>query len=335
MLLPSILLASVILASPTAIEPERLNPQPISTFDGKVWTGLPLNGITDGEIKKKYRTEKGAVRPEALKIITTSESGVRVDALLDGRGDKAVMQAIRVGYDRSVDIEKLSEELHEKPVRLFTRERHEDWWVEAFVDHGVIALVIEGQCDTFFLTSPDRTGMALRDFGDRQSSVTDPPDPGANWDRVLRFGYTSASVTVGSSKPDELDADGRRRIGNRLKNLAESLREPSLRYSSSSSDRLSISVSSDKFDKDGEANFTVSVGISANTPYGQLDETASRSRKIRGNYDRRLADLMEDAFYDLARDVRNKVQRLGPPPRDASRKRFVDRLMDAATRRPN
>ncbi|MCC7230555.1 MAG: hypothetical protein IT203_09175 [Fimbriimonadaceae bacterium] len=333
--MPSLLLASVFFSNSTPLDPERLNPQPIASFDGNVWAGLTLNGITDREIKKKYRTEKGAVRPEALKITTTSDSGVRVDALLDGRGDKAVMQAIRIGYDRSVDIEKLGDELHEKPVRLFTRERHEDWWIEAFVDHGIIALVIEGQCDTFYLTSPDRTGMALRDFGDRQTLVTEPPDPGANWDRVLRFGYTSASVTVGSSKPDELDADGRRRIGNRLKNLAESLREPSLRYSSGSSDRLSISVSSDKFDKDGEANFTVSVGISANTPYGQFDETASRSRKIGSNYDRRLSDLLEDAFYELARDVRNKIQRLGPPPRDASRKRFMDRLMDAATRKPN
>lgn len=318
----------------TNVAAERLEPKPLTSFNGKAWAGLTLGGITDGEIKKRFQTEKGAIRPEALKILTVKDSDVRVDALLDGRGDKATMRAIRLEYDAPLDLDKLAEDLGEKPVAMYLRERHEDWRILAFVDRGVLAVDQEGQTRTFILCTPDSVGTALRDFVDRRSDVTAPRDPGEGWDRVVRFAHTSSSISLGSSKPDELNADWRRRLGRRLENEAESIREPSLRYNSSASGRLTISVTSDKFDKDGEANFTVSVAVSTDTPYGRMDKTASRSRKIGNSYDRRLLDLLEDAIYELARDVRYAVQRLGPPPREESRKKALDRLMDGATRKP-
>jgi hypothetical protein len=292
-----------------------------------------LGETTDGDIKKRFQTEKGAVRPEALKFLTVKGSGVRVDALLDGRGDKAVMRAIRLEYDAPMNLDRIAEDLKEEPVSMYLRERHENWRVMAFIDHGVLAVDLDGRCDTFFLCPPGSVGTALRDFFDRQSDITTPRDPGEGWDRVVRFRFTSSSVSLGSSKPDALDADWRRRLGRRLENEAESIREPALRYNSSADGTLSINVTSDKFDKDGEANFTVSVALSTATPYGRLDKSSSRSRKIDRSYDRRLTDMLNDALYDLARDVRYAVQKMGPPSREESRKRALDRLMDGASRK--
>ncbi|MBC8066643.1 MAG: hypothetical protein H7Y17_17565, partial [Chlorobia bacterium] len=98
--------------------------------------------------------------------------------------------------------------------------------------------------------------------------------------------------------------------------------------------RLTIGVTSDKFSKEGEANFTISVSVSAQTPYGSFDESASRSRKISSTYDRRLVDLFEDAMYELSRDIRNALARLGPPPKEESRRKALDRVYDGASRKP-
>jgi hypothetical protein len=312
---------------------DRLEPQPLPTFDGKAWSGLTLGGITDGGIKKRFQIEKGAIRPEGLKIVTTKDSGVRVDALLDGRGEKATMRAIRVAYDSPLDLGKLGEDLREVPVSMYLRERNENWRVVAFIDRGVLAVEVDGRCNTVFLCQPVMVGTALRDFSDRTSPVTAPRDAGDGWDRIIRFNYTSSSVTLGSNKPDGLDADWRRRLGRRMENEAESIREQSLRFSSSGDGRMSISVTSDKFDKDGEANFTVSASLSADSPYGRIDKSASRSRKLGDNYDRKLIQLFNDVAYDLARDLRYAIQRMGPPPKEESRRKALDRVMDGATRK--
>lgn len=326
-------LASLVicLSSPLA---DRLEPKPLSSFDGKSWAGLTIGNITDGGIKKQFQTEKGAVRPEGLKLVTTKDSGVRVDALLDGRGDKAVMRAIRVEYEVPLSISDLSRDLGENPIPMYTSERHEDWRVLAFVDHGVLAVDLSGRADTFILCSPSQVRTALREFGDRQSDVTTPIDPGKNWDRIVRFSDSDSTVTLGSDKPDWMDSDWRRRLGRRLENEAESVRESSLRYASSGDGRLTISVTTDRF-KSGEAEFKVSTSLRAATPYGTITQSASRSRKLGESFDRKLVDLFEDAVSDLARDVRNAVQKLGPPPRDQARKTAINRLMDGATRKPS
>jgi len=327
------LLQAIGLLALLSVPADRLSPQPLATFDGKSWSGLTLGAITDGDIKKRFQTDKGAIRPEALKLLTVKDSGVRVDALLDGRGEKATMRAIRLAYDAPLDLEKVGQDLKEVPVPMYLRERHEDWRVLAYIDRGVLAVEIDGRCDTFFLCRPDMVGTALRDFTDRASQVTAPRDPGEAWDRIIRFGFTSSSVSLGSNKPDWMDGDWRRRLGRRMENEAESVRETSLRYSSSGDGRMSIGVTSDKFDKDGEANFTVSASLSAESPYGRIDKSSSRSRKLGDSYERKLIQLFDDVVYDLARDLRYAIQRMGPPPREESRKKALDRLMDGASRK--
>jgi hypothetical protein len=309
---------------------ERLAPKPIESFDGKAWAGLALGALTDSEIKQKYQTEKGAIRPEALRITTERDSGVRVDALLDGRGGKAVMRAIRVEFEKPPSLDQLAEAFGEKPVAMYNRERHEDWRILAFIDRGVLAMDVQGKVDTFILCSPDRVGDALNVFYDQPSPVTIPSDPGRNWDRILRFNDVDVTVSLGSNRPSTLDYDWRRRVERRLQNEGESTRRGSLRYGSSYTGELKVRVSSDKFDKDGDSNFTVSVSVAGGSPYGQISQSASASKKIWNSYERRVQDLYEDAMLDLDRDVRGAIQKLGPPPKEQLRKLAMEKVYSGA-----
>lgn len=314
---------------------DRLSPKSIDTFDGKSWAGLTLGNLTDSDLKQKYQTEKNAIRPEALRIATDKDSGVRVDALLDGRGGKAVMRAIRVEFDNPPSIDQLSDALGEKPVPMYNRERHEDWRILAFVDRGVLAMDVEGKVDTFVLCAPQRVGDALSVFYDRSVPVTVPADPGRNWDRVLRFNDVDVSVSLGSNRPSTLDYDWRRRVERRMQNEGESTRRGSLRYGSGYSGRLRIEVSSDKFDKDGDARFSVAVSVSAGSPYGQINQSASSSKKVWNSYERRVQDLFDDAIGDLDRYVRSAIQKLGPPAKEELRKLAMEKVYDGATKKPS
>lgn len=313
---------------------DRVNPQPVATFDGKAWSGLTLGEMSDGELKKKFETDKGAVRPEGLRILATRGSGVRIDALLDGRGSKAVMRALRVQVETPMRMDQLADTLKESPLVLYAQDRWEDWRMLAFAERGILALEIEGRVDTYILMSPDRISAATRNFGEVESRVTNPPDPGRDWDRIIRFDNTYASVSLGSNRPEPLDSDWRRRLERRLENEAESLRASGLRYSSSGDGELRIEVTTERFNKDGEANFTVRAALTASTPYGSLSESVSKSKKFSSNYDRRVLELLDDATRDLAQDVRDAVRKLGPPPRDSLRKAMLDKVMELASMKP-
>lgn len=314
---------------------DRLAPKPLETFDGKAWAGLSLGNMTDADIKQKFSTEKGAIRPEALRITTLKDSGVRVDALLNGRGSKAVMGAIRVEFDNPPKLEELADKLGEQPVAMYNRERHEDWRVLAFIDHGILAMDVAGTVDTFVLCPPDQVRDALKVFYKERVPVTAPVDPGRNWDRILRFNDVDVSVSLGSNRPSTLDYDWRRRVERRLQNEGESTRRGSLRYGSSYTGQLEIRVSSDKFDKDGDSNFTVSVAVTGSSPYGQIRQSTSSSKKIWNSYERRVEDLFDDAMSDLDRYVRSAVQKLGAPPKEELRKVAMELLYQGACGKPS
>ncbi len=320
----------VCLSAPFA---ERLEPKPLASFDGKSWAGLTLGSITDGDIKKQFQIDKGAVRPEALKVLTVKDSDVRVDALLDGRGEKAVMRAIRLEYDVPISVERVSQELGVDPMPLYMPERYEDWRALSFANRGVIGIEMNSRLTTFILCSPDQIDYALRDFTTKETEISTPRDPGQDWDRIVRFSTSDASVSLASNRPDWMNTDWRRRLERRIENATDSTREPSLRYTSSANGSLSIRVTSERFNSSGESNFTAKVSVTSTTPYGRFSQSASRSRKLGGTFDRKLVDLVEDALGELSDGIRYAVQKLGPPPRAQFRATALDRVMANASRK--
>jgi opacity protein-like surface antigen len=329
----SLWLAPLVFGASAAQAADRLQPQPIETFNGQSWAGLTLGEDTDGSIKRAFQTEKGAVRPEALKFVNDRRDGVRVDALLDGRGGKAVLRAIRVQYDDQYpDLQKLSETLAERPLELWPRERTEDWRVLAFMQRGVIAVVAGSGARQYtpivFLCDPKRMAASLEDYEERETPIGRPFDPGQDWDRVVRFGQIRWDFSYGKNKPEEFNGFWQRDLKNRIEDdITDSRR---LRYDSRVGGSVTVNMSTGDF-RDGEAEFRFNITMHAQTPYGSVTKFGNESRKISGNRRSRVHDLFRDAWRELEDEVVQAVRSFGPEPVSAARDRTLAVLMDALT----
>lgn len=321
-------------AHPALADQPRLIPAPIESFDGKTWSGLKLGEMADKDLKKAFQTDRGAVRPEALLIATEKDSKIRVDALLDGRGDKALMQAIRVEYkDRAPNLSDLAKAWGEEPQPLYAINRTENWHVEIFPRHGVIVEAIgEGDVDAtvFILTTPERARLAVREFDREPTRIVAPRDPGKDWERVATFRRASASVTLGDNKPNSFDKRWRDDLSSRLEDQAEDFRRGRLRYDRYSDGSLSIAVSSTKW-KDTDTTFTVNVSLSLQTPYGYLSQSGSATRRMDSSHRRRVQDLLDDAMRELEYTVDRAMRKYGPDAIDKHRKDAVMAMYKTAT----
>ncbi|MBN9502380.1 MAG: hypothetical protein BGO01_12955 [Armatimonadetes bacterium 55-13] len=325
------LIASIAIAGcPLA---DRLHPEPLDSFNGGGWSGLRLGRMTDKDLKKAFETDRGAVRPEAL-VVKTDDKDVRVDALLDGRGDSATMQAIRIEYKSGAPkMDALQESWGEEPVEYWAADRTEDWKMFAFRKRGVIAVTEDGspRPQVFILTDPDRLEDALYSMETSETDIVPPRDPGKDWDRVIRYRDVTASVSLDSSKPSSFDKDWRDNLKRRFEDQGEDYRRGGLRYDRyGGNGSLTISMSSTKW-KDNETTFNIDVRVSCNTPYGYFTQSGSASRRLSSDHRRRAQDLMDDAMRNLGRAVDSAVDRLGPDPISKHRKDTLDKIYAKAS----
>lgn len=309
------------------LAPNPLRPESIARFDGREWAGIRLNVDTDSDIKRAFRTEKGAVRPEALKIVTDRPRDVRVDALLDGRGGKAVVRTIRVDwmYDPPT-VAELEDAYDEHAVDHYLPGRNEDWKLVAFPFRGVLGFSFKGNMTAFFLTTPEGLRRALGDYQEKPTSIVPVPDPGAGWNRTVTFGDSSVLLFVGDNAPGEFDDSGRRRIREAAQYAIEGTRTRSLAYSRREKGAVSVTIRTGKFDDDGAADCTVALTLNTNTPYGGFERSISRSRKIRPRYRDSILNLMDDAIDALKDDVANASKRLSPPSPERTREDAMQKL---------
>ena len=104
-----------------AIAQDRFVPQAIESFDGRSWGGLTIGQSTTDDIKRAYATSKGAIRPEAMLLPQPEGSGVRVDALMHGRGGGSVLQGFRVAYaDGAPILRDLADRLKQEPLLRYS-----------------------------------------------------------------------------------------------------------------------------------------------------------------------------------------------------------------------
>lgn len=317
-----------------------LIPRPVTTFDGRSWSGIDVDVDKDADIKKKFRTTRGAVVPEALLVVSADDT-IRVDALLDGRGANAVVRAIRVKYEgRRPTLRDFERELDERPVHYFPRVRHEPWHIAAFEKEGILALVmgdraVPDRIESVLLMNPERIAAVLRRYDTNITPVTDVIDPGERWDRVLEYGRIDAAIRISANnRPGELD----RGTINRIERDAEddmrySRGGGSIRYERNARGSYNISVSDDGFGDNGEAGFRVTATIQGETPYGSISESAFSFRKFRDDYRRRIMDLIREVQRDVENKVRDKIRSLAPPPIETLRLEAEQQLWKDATGR--
>jgi hypothetical protein len=309
-----------------------LDPAPLSSFDGHSWSGLSVDKDRDSDLKKRFKTEKGAVRPEALKFVPERGGTVRVDALLDGRGGNAIMRAIRVEYKgRGPSLIDLADAWDERPVEMYQRGRTEDWHIEVFEKKGVIAVVMGNGAypSVFVLANPDRIAVVQRQFVDGPTPVELPRDPGAGWDRLVRYSNVSLNLDVDASRPDWMNNRWMDDLRDSLRDEARNFRGDTLR-SGGGSGSLNVNVTTGRF-KDESTSFKVSLSLFTKTPYGDLTRFSDESRTIDYSHRARAVDLLRAALREMDSIVRAQVRNYGPEPVEAARNRAMDALYKAAS----
>ncbi|CAN5635303.1 hypothetical protein BH11ARM2_BH11ARM2_28430 [soil metagenome] len=311
---------------------DTLRSEAITRFDGQRWAGIRLNRDTDADIKRVFRTEKGAVRPEALKIVTDQPRDVRVDTLLDGRGGKAVVRAIRVEYMFGAPkLSELEDAYNERGEELYLPGRNDDWSLVSFPKQGVLVFSLKGLASVFYLASPEGIARATGDFRDRPTPVVPVPDPGAGWDQTVTFGDSSVTLFIGDNAPGDFDEGGRRRMRDAVSDSLEGVRGRGLRYARRDRGTIAASVRTSKFDDDGSTDCTVALSLTSTTPYGKIEKTVSRNRKIRPRYRDAILNLTDDAMDALKIEVANAIRHMGPPSPERTREDAMQRLYGALT----
>lgn len=319
---------------------EALRPDDLARFDGQTWSGIRLGIDTDGEIKRRFRWERGPIRPEAVRLTVENPAIVRVDALLDGRGAKAAVRAIYVEFGaRGPSLDDLRRDLGPSESG-YARPRYEEWRIEAFAERGIVVLVTgEGnqeRVESAILTAPARVPALLRDFSARPQPIEPAPDPGERWDRVVEFSTAYANVSWSNrDTPRELGDNAERDLKEDIEDELRGLggRRSSLAYSRRGSGSISLTVTSGRWNDRGEASFTVTASVTSGTPYGQFAVAVSETQTIRRDYRWSIRRLAREAIDELERQVDRDVRALRPRPAESYRDETWKALMASASSR--
>ncbi len=300
---------------------DPLQPAPLWGFNGRAWSGLRIGEQTDADLKKQFGAGKGAIRPEALQI-PTGDDGIRVDALLDGRGGKAKLAAIRVKYERvrPPSGKELTETLGEEPEWYWHRQRASSWSMGIWPKSGIVVVGEEDggdfRPDFFLLVPPTALWAMSQDYRREQTDLIDVPDPGRDWDRTFYFSSVSTSVTATGKTPPDCGPQDRKRMEEWADDELHRLRNSVLHYDSRARGSLSLSANWNNFNGKGEGKVNVSITYSGPTPYGQVSFSDTSTRTIRSGFRREFENEVSDVIDELIREGRRKADSLHPPTRE-------------------
>lgn len=308
-------------------------PQGLETFDGKTWSGLTIGQSTDGEIKKSWRTEKGAIRPEAL-VISQPDGSPRIEALLAGRGSRAKLSGIRVTFPGGGPApEFINRTFGTAPLVRYQSGRVEDWWVLAYPDRGVIFFV-EGPEERArvrhaILADPERVQQALSLWSPEPTEVEPYIDPYEDQPRLALFGYTSVNFSLSGVRVED-QARERQDLEGALRGLRAG---GTIRYRSGANGTMDLRISGNaRSGRDG--TLSVTANFRGATHYGEVRVEVSDSQTIPRRRDGGEPTLRYFSLvYDLLRELEDQVQRRimaqGPPPIESRRLASWAGLMNA------
>jgi hypothetical protein len=292
---------------------QEFRPGPFERFDGTSWGGVELGVSTDGQLKRQFRTAKSPVRPEAIRLVTPRESGMTVDVLLNGRGDRAVAMAIRVEMAVMPSFDRW-EALAGAGRRVFPWMAFEPWQGRLWADRGLLALQRGGQ-NVIFLYPASRETVGALPWGTAMPRMTAVADPGRGWNRRLQFSDVDVRVSIsGQNRPRDCARDTEDRVEWRLEDAVRDFsRGGPVEYDLRGTGRYEVVISGGRFDNRGTATFTVTARVTGQTPYGTVEESVSDSARVGSGWYSSLVNLGIDAIGNLERAVELRMGRLRPP----------------------
>lgn len=307
------------LAAP--VDPGYFTVPAYSSFDGRTWGGLEISRTTDAELKKLYKTSKGAMRPEGILLTQPDSANYRVDALLKGRGKDARLNGIRINYrGAEPSLEALCQDLPGAPAMFFPKTRYEDWAVAAYPQRGV-AFFLDRASDHpvvewALVSNPDTLLSALQGLGVESSEVVEYVDPYRDLPRLLELGTVSVSFHFDGIQAEDRDQD-RDDLERAMKRMkAHDL----VHYRSGKRGTFSLAIDASYTVKDG-GRVRVTGDLEGFTNYGHVavhSESARDLKKPRSGENPpryvRYMSIAEDVISDIEDKIREAIEAQGPPP---------------------
>lgn len=292
---------------------------PLEQFDGKAWAGIQVGVTTDSELKKLYKTDKGAFRPEAIVLDKGELGSTRVEAVMLGRGAGAKVQGFRLSWKPVESLDRITRGLPSAPLLLYPRERYEDWAIAAYPDRGIALFVTHTErnpdVEAAVLCTPDALRFALRGYDDRKSEITEYRDPYEGKPKVMEFGSTSVKFNVTGIQILDQRADR-----DDLTHMLERVRGGgTMRYRPGATGSVQLTVTC-PYDATRGGRVTVSAHAQGSTNYGRFSADAADSMDLGKNQSTlRYLSLANSVVRDLEDKVQETVSKQGPPPVESFR----------------
>lgn len=335
------LLVLVSALAPLAKSQAEFTVPPLNEADGKSFGGIALGISTDESVKKQFKTSKGAVRPEALKLETAGNSPYRVNVLLDGRGKTAKAIGVRVDI-KNEDLvwTTFSESCGEGWLIGHFETRYSDWGVAIHPTRGIIAVVHELSSNTPVVAHLIyTTEKCVLEFGKRLSKDVAPVqkynDPYKSLDFLAEITRVDCTVNAKGVTLDDKD-DVSYDIEKRTERMID--REPYINISGRANAILYVTASVDYSNSKG-GEMRVSMSLSATTPYGNVSVSGNGSETLRKNLGTirwrdgiAFMDAARDAYEMLVGELRTQLRRLIPTSGDAVSQIQVENLINTCVR---
>jgi hypothetical protein len=299
--------------------------------DGKSLGGIIFGEDTDGTLKRRFRTDRGAIRPEGLVLAQSQDKGLKVDALLAGRGKDAPVIGIRLQFLRFAPTrETFEKELGGETETFFARNRYSDWAVLTNEEKGIAAFAVRERNDTVMeslvFTTPARIRELTRGLSSGAGDIGDLQREFDRLDRTVKVRSTSVTMTAKNiTTPD------RNRESRDLERYADRQFESRvLRYGGDGSISISISLDFDKV--------SVSASLNAKNEAGTVSASASKSGRFReandiAYYDRGvIQNLVEGVLDELSDNAERAVENQRPQTESEERNKAVLDLINRAIR---
>lgn len=313
----------------------------ISRFDGKTWGGLTLGESTTADIKKMFKTSKGAIRPEAMVLPLPEKSPVRVDVLMNGRGPKSLLSGFRLAYaEGGVDLKALAETLKSEPEAWYPREHFDDWRVEAFPERGIVAFV-EGsgraeRVSLVLLCAPFHVRDVIAACDHQPAPPQNIHDVFPDDKRVVEIGQFHVDINCGKG----IKLDKAEEVARGLEKQIQRLRTPrEIDIRSGSTGKLTVTFDISFSAKDSKATVSASAEMQGTTLLGRVATTTRSSDTYRedsvspvwygsSKLERTLYDVLDKAWAQMA----DRVRKQPLPTPAALRLRAWDAMIDQGTK---
>ena len=312
----------------------------ISSFDGKTWGGLTIGESTTADIKKQFKTSKGAIRPEAMLLPQPKNAPVRVDVLMIGRGADSVLSGFRVAYsDAGVDLKALSTALKLEPETYYPREHFDDWRMEAFPERGIVVFV-EGSGRTeraslVLLCAPFHVRDVIAGCDHQPTRPRDILDVYPDDKRIVEIGNVSVDISCGKGiKLDKSDE-----VARNFERHFRRIRAPrEIDIHSGSTGTLSAKVDISFSAKDSKATVNAAIDMAGTTQLGRVTASGQSSDTYRedslapvwygsGKLERTVYDALDKVFAQMS----DRVRKQPLPTPAALRLRAWDTMIDQGT----